>query len=84
MFAGTRVEETYGEDPFLSFEMGVTLFLPFEKNGSDYTHAKHFIDNGSVAAGTIPWNIDERLLDGEIYLPPFKACFEEVVAMWLI
>ena len=70
-----RVEETYGEDPFLSSEMGVAFVSPFEKMGV-VTTPKHFIDNsGDGGRDSYPIDIDERLLD-EIYLPPFKACFE--------
>ncbi|KAA9036545.1 beta-glucosidase [Ginsengibacter hankyongi] len=70
-----RVEETYGEDPFLSSEMGVAFVSPFEKTGV-VTTPKHFIDNsGDGGRDSYPIDIDERLLD-EIYLPPFKACFE--------
>ncbi|MEO8415642.1 MAG: glycoside hydrolase family 3 C-terminal domain-containing protein [Ginsengibacter sp.] len=70
-----RVEETYGEDPFLSSEMGVAFVSPFEKMGV-VTTPKHFIDNsGDGGRDSYPVDIDERLLD-EIYLPPFKACFE--------
>ena len=70
-----RVEETYGEDPFLSSEMGVAFVSPFEKMGV-VTTPKHFIDNsGDGGRDSYPIDIDERLLE-EIYLPPFKACFE--------
>lgn len=70
-----RVEETYGEDPFLSSEMGVAFVSPFEKMGV-ITTPKHFIDNsGDGGRDSYPIDIDERLLE-EIYLPPFKACFE--------
>ncbi len=71
-----RVEETYGEDPFLSSAMGVAFVSPFEKMGV-VTTPKHFIDNsGDGGRDSYPIDINERLLD-EIYLPPFKACFEK-------
>jgi beta-glucosidase len=70
-----RVEETYGEDPFLSSAMGVAFVSPFEQMGV-VTTPKHFLANsGDGGRDSYPIDIDERLLQ-EIYLPPFKACFE--------
>jgi beta-glucosidase len=70
-----RVEETYGEDPFLSSAMGVAFVSPFEKMGV-VTTPKHFLANsGDGGRDSYPIDVDERLLQ-EIYLPPFKACFE--------
>lgn len=70
-----RVEETYGEDPFLSSEMGVAFVSPFEKMGV-VTTPKHFLANsGDGGRDSYPIDINERLLE-EVYLPPFKACFE--------
>lgn len=70
-----RTEETYGEDPFLSSEMGVAFVSAFEKKGI-ITTPKHFIANvgdGGRDSYPIYWN--ERYLR-EIILPPFEACFK--------
>jgi beta-glucosidase len=70
-----RTEETYGEDPFLSSEMGVAFVSPFERMGI-ITTPKHFLANvGDGGRDSYPIHYNERLLE-EIYLPPFKACFE--------
>ena len=70
-----RTEETYGEDPFLTSEMGVTFISAFEKK-EIITTPKHFIANvGDGGRDSYPIHFDERLLD-EIYLPPFKAVIE--------
>jgi len=70
-----RTEETYGEDPFLTSEMGVAFVSAFEKMGI-ITTPKHFIANvGDGGRDSYPIHFNERLLE-EIYLPPFKACFE--------
>jgi beta-glucosidase len=70
-----RVEETYGEDPFLSSEMGVAFVSSFEKMGV-ITTPKHFLANsGEGGRDSYPIDINERLLE-EIYLPPFKACIK--------
>lgn len=68
-----RTEETYGEDPFLSSEMGYSYVSQFEKAGI-ITTPKHFIANvGDGGRDSYPIQINERLLR-EIYLPPFEAC----------
>lgn len=71
-----RVEETYGEDPFLSSEMGVAFVSSFEKMGI-VTTPKHFLANsGDGGRDSYPIDYNERLLE-EIYLPPFNACFKK-------
>ncbi|MGC4035573.1 MAG: glycoside hydrolase family 3 C-terminal domain-containing protein [Chitinophagaceae bacterium] len=70
-----RTEETYGEDPFLTSEIAVAFVSAFEKKGI-ITTPKHFIANvGDGGRDSYPIHFNERLLE-EIYLPPFKACFE--------
>ena len=70
-----RVEETYGEDPFLTSEMAVAYVSAFEKMGI-ITTPKHLIANvGDGGRDSYPIHLDERLLE-EIHFPPFKACFE--------
>jgi beta-glucosidase len=70
-----RVEETYGEDPFLSSEMGVAFVTAFEGKGV-ITTPKHWIANvGDGGRDSYPIDLDERLLR-EIHVPPFRACIE--------
>jgi beta-glucosidase len=71
-----RVEETYGEDPWLSSAMAVAFVQPFEKTGV-VTTPKHFVANvGEGGRDSYPIDFDERLLD-EIYFPPFKAAIQQ-------
>jgi len=71
-----RTEETYGEDPFLSSEMGVAFVSAFEKKGI-VTTPKHFIANvGDGGRDSYPIHMNERWLE-EICFVPFKACFEK-------
>lgn len=70
-----RTEETYGEDPWLTSEMGVAFVSAFEQLGIVST-PKHFIANvGDGGRDSYPIHYNDRLLN-EIYLPPFRACFE--------
>jgi beta-glucosidase len=71
-----RTEETYGEDPYLCSAMAVAYVRELEKAGIIST-PKHFLANvGDGGRDSYPIHWNERLLK-EIYLPPFKACFEQ-------
>jgi beta-glucosidase len=70
-----RTEETYGEDPFLTSEMGLAFVSAFEKMGV-ITTPKHFVANvGDGGRDSYPIHWNERLMR-EIHLPPFEACFK--------
>lgn len=70
-----RVEETYGEDPLLSSQMGGAFVSAFEKKNI-ITTPKHFIANvGDGGRDSYPIHWNERLME-EIYFPPFEACFQ--------
>ncbi len=70
-----RVEETYGEDPFLASEMGVAFVSAFENMGV-ITTPKHFVANvGDGGRDSYPIHFNERFLE-EIHFPPFVACLE--------
>lgn len=65
-----RTEETYGEDPFLSAEMGTAFIRSFEQKNI-ITTPKHFIANvGDGGRDSYPVYFNERLLQ-EIHYPPF-------------
>ncbi len=71
-----RVEETYGEDPYLSSLFGVSYVKAMEQNGV-VTTPKHFIVNhgdGGRDSYPIYWN--ERWLR-ETYYKPFKAVVQQ-------
>ncbi len=71
-----RTEETYGEDPFLTTQMGLAFVSQFESKGV-ITTPKHFVANlGDGGRDSYPIHFNERLLE-EIYFPAFKACFQK-------
>ncbi len=71
-----RVEETYGEDPFLTSKMAVSYITAFESLGV-ITTPKHFVANvGDGGRDSYPIHYNERLLE-EIYFPAFKAGIQE-------
>jgi len=71
-----RVEETYGEDPYLSSVMGVAFVDAFERAGI-VTTPKHFVANvGEGGRDSYPIDYSDRLLS-ERYFPPFAAAIRQ-------
>jgi beta-glucosidase len=74
-----RVEETYGEDTYLTSRMGVAYCSAIEREGV-LTTPKHFAANvGDGGRDSYPIHFTERLLR-EVYFPAFKACIQEAGA----
>jgi len=79
-----RVEETFGEDPFLVSEMGKAAVRGFQGDasfsGTDKVVAtlKHFAAHGQPESGMncAPVNISERVLR-ETFLMPFKEAVQD-------
>lgn len=72
-----RMEECYGEDPFLASRMGVEFIKGVQKNGV-VCSPKHFLANFVTDGGRDSGNagMSERELR-EIHMPPFRAAVEE-------
>ncbi len=78
-----RIEETYGEDPYLASRLGVAAVRGFQGGGAPYgsdhviTTAKHFV-HGQPENGTNvgPSDYSERVLR-EVFLAPFEAAVKE-------
>lgn len=83
-----RVEETYGEDPYLVARMGVAAVRGFQGDASfrDKTRViatlKHFAAHGQPESGMncAPVNVSERVLR-ETFLSTFKAALHEAGAI---
>lgn len=66
-----RTEETYGEDPFLTTQMGMAFITAFESRGI-ITTPKHFVANvGDGGRDSYPIHLSERALE-ETHFVPFK------------
>ncbi len=76
-----RMEETFGEDPYLTSKMGTSYIKGIQdnnwKNGVMAT-GKHFVGYGASEGGMnwAPPHIPEREMS-EIYLAPFEAAVKE-------
>lgn len=74
-----RVEETYGEDPFLTTLFGDAFVRAFERAGVVAT-PKHFVANvGEGGRDSYPIEVSERLLE-EIHFPPFTSAVQQAGA----
>ena len=82
-----RIEETYGEDPYLVGRMGVAAIRGFQGRRAadapiDAVHVaatvKHFTGHGTPEGGrnTAPGNFSMRVLR-EVFLPPVEAAVRE-------
>jgi beta-glucosidase len=70
-----RVEETFGEDPFLMSEVTAVYVRSIEELGVVVT-PKHLIANvGDGGRDSYPIDFNERTLE-EVYLPPFVAALK--------
>ena len=67
-----RVEETYGEDPYMSTVFGFVFVRAFERAGVIAT-PKHFVANvGDGGRDSYPIDLSMRQLD-ELHFPPFES-----------
>jgi beta-glucosidase len=70
-----RVEETYGEDVWLSSAMGAAYSGALERQGVVAT-PKHFVANhGDGGRDSYPVALDDATLE-DLYFPPFRASIE--------
>lgn len=82
-----RIEETFGEDPYLVSRMGVAAVRGFQGDGEVIaedkvlTTLKHMTGHGQPEAGMNvgPAQLPERVLR-EIFFPPFEAAIKEADA----
>lgn len=74
-----RVEETYGEDPFLAAVMARAYVEAVERAGVVAT-PKHFVANvGEGGRDSYPIDLSRRLLE-ELFYPPFRAAIVDAGA----
>jgi beta-glucosidase len=86
-----RVEETYGEDPYLVTQMGIAAVRGFQGDASfkDKTRViatlKHFAGHGQPESGMncAPANVSLRVLR-ETFLQPFKDVLDKAGAISLM
>ncbi|HVV72927.1 MAG TPA: glycoside hydrolase family 3 N-terminal domain-containing protein [Verrucomicrobiae bacterium] len=83
-----RVEETYGEDPYLNTQLGIAAVRGFQGDATFQNKTrviatlKHFAAHGQPESGMncAPANVSERLLR-ETFLHPFRDVLREAGAV---
>ncbi len=70
-----RTVETYGEDVQLCSDMGAAMCRGLEQNGVIAT-PKHFADNYAAGGRDSNYSDTSERTMREVFLPPFKACFD--------
>ena len=77
-----RVDETFGEDPFLAGELGAAIVQGYQGDDlSDEEHilacAKHYLGYGEATGGRDSYDteVTERKIR-EVFLPPFRRAVE--------
>lgn len=83
-----RVEETFGEDPYLISRLGIAVIKGFQGDGKFgdkkrvIATLKHFAAHGQPESGTncAPVNVSERLLR-DTFLYPFREVIQKAGAM---
>lgn len=83
-----RVEETYGEDPYLNTQLGIAAVRGFQGDATFrdkkrvIATLKHFAAHGQPESGQncAPVNVSERVLR-ETFLHPFKDCLQQAGAI---
>jgi beta-glucosidase len=83
-----RIEETYGEDPYLVSQLGIAAVRGFQGDsdvlapGKVFATLKHMTGHGQPESGTNtgPATVSERTLR-EVFFPPFAAAIRYAHAM---
>lgn len=83
-----RVEETFGEDPFLNTQLGIAAVRGFQGDATFkekkrvIATLKHFAAHGQPESGQncAPVNVSERVLR-ETFLHPFRDCLQQAQAI---
>lgn len=72
-----RVDETFGEDPFLTGKLGAAIVKGYEKDGLVAACLKHYIGYGEATGGRDAYDteVSERKLR-EVFLPPFAEALK--------
>ena len=70
-----RTVESYGEDVKLCSDMGAAMCRGLERNGVIAT-PKHFADNYAEGGRDSNYSDNSERTLREVFLPPFKACFD--------
>ena len=72
-----RVDETFGEDPYLVGVLGAAIVRGYEKDGLVAACVKHYLGYGEATGGRDSYDTEISMRKiREVFLPPFKKAVE--------
>lgn len=72
-----RVDETFGEDPYLAGILGAAITKGYEKDGLVAACLKHYIGYGEATGGRDSYDTEVSMRKvREVFLPPFRKAIE--------
>lgn len=72
-----RVDETFGEDPYLVGVLGAAIVKGYEQDGLVAACVKHYLGYGEATGGRDSYDTEVSMRKvREIFLPPFKKAIE--------
>ncbi len=72
-----RVDETFGEDPYLIGELGAAIVEGYEEDGLMAACVKHYIGYGEATGARDAYDTEISMRKiREVFLPPFKRAVE--------
>ena len=80
--AGGRSQEGYGEDPFLTGQMGIALMSGVQTQNVMACIKHYAVNNQEKTRNKVDIEVDERVLR-EVYLPHFKECVDNGAASFM-
>jgi beta-glucosidase len=76
-----RVDETFGEDPYLIGKLGAAIIRGYEKDGLVASCAKHYIGYGEATGARDSYDTEVTMRKvRETFLPPFKEAVDAGVS----
>ena len=72
-----RVDETFGEDPYLVGELGAAIVEGYEEDGLVAACVKHYLGYGEATGGRDSYDTEISMRKiREVFLPPFRRAVE--------
>ncbi len=72
-----RVDETFGEDPYLVGVLGAAIVKGYEEDGLVAACVKHYLGYGEATGGRDSYDTEVSMRKiREVFLPPFKKAIE--------
>ena len=79
-----RVDETFGEDPYLIGKLGAAIIRGYERDGLVAACAKHYLGYGEATGARDSYDTEVSMRKvREVFLPPFKEAVDAGVSTFM-